>query len=94
MPHLPIEEQKWSIATRGGHYRGDTSPQHFGWGDAKVNIGCNIKQLCIHNWLNFLVIRHFFGSLQNAYLGEELNGFCIIKIQSFQLQGGLRPLTT
>jgi len=26
-----------NILTRGGDYRGDTStPQHFGWGDAKV----------------------------------------------------------
>jgi len=43
----------------------------------------------VRNWLNFLVIRHFSGSLQNAYLGEELKGFCIIKIQFlFSFRGG------
>jgi len=46
----------------------------------------------VRNWLNFLVIRHFSGSLQNAYLGEELKGFCIIKIQFlFSFRGGLCP---
>jgi len=42
--------------------------------------------------LDYWMIRHFCGSLQNAYLGEELKGFCIIKIQFlFSFRGGYVP---
>jgi len=45
----------------------------------------------IRNWLNFLVIRHFSGSLQNAYLGEELKGVVLSKFNLFSALGGLWP---
>jgi len=59
------------------------------------------RPLIAHLVKFFLVIRHFSGSLQNAYLDEELKGFCIIKIQflfSFRRAApgpgwGLRPPT-
>jgi len=35
---------------------------------------------------------HFCGSLQNAYLGEELKGFCIIKIRFLFSFRGAMPL--
>ena len=46
---------------------GGTYPPTFWLGNAKVNVPP-------------LVIRHFSDSVQNAYLSEELKGFCIIKI--------------
>ena len=53
----------------GGDYRGDggTRPQHFGWGRKG-----NCPPLIAH-------LAKLLG--QNAYLSEELKGFCIIKIQ-------------
>ena len=75
-------------ATTGGDYRGDTSPQHFGWGERK---GKCPPTDCQFSKIVFLVSRHFSGSLQNAYLGEELKGFCIIKIQFLFSFWGLCP---
>jgi len=46
---------------------------------------------CQFSKIVFLVSRHFSGSLQNAYLGEELKGFCIIKIQFLSASAGLCP---
>jgi len=44
------------------------------------------------NGLNFLVIRHFSGSLQNACLNEELKGLlCYQNSTFFQLQGATPP---
>ena len=78
-----------------GDYRGTGGtrpPNILVGGDAKVNV----PPLIAHLVKFFLVIRHFSGSLQNAYLGEELKGFCIIKIQFlFSFRGGCSsdPLT-
>ena len=44
------------------------------------------------NGLNFLVIGHFSGSLQNAYLSKELKVLlCYQNSMFFQLQGALTP---
>jgi len=75
---------------RGGDYRedgGHITPT-FWLGDTKVNV----PPLIAHLVKKILVIRHFSGSLQNAYLDEELKGFCIIKIQFlFSFRGALTP---
>ena len=42
--------------------------------------------------MDYWMIRHFSGSLQNAYLGEELKGFCVIKIQFIFSFTGAMPL--
>jgi len=77
---------------RGGDYKGDggTRPPNILVGG---RIGkCPPPTDCPFNKKIFLVIRHFSGLLQNAYLGEELNGFCIIKIQSlFSFRGAMPP---
>ena len=50
---------------------------------------------CPFSKKKFLIIRHFSGSLQNAYLGEELKGVLYYQNSiSFQLQGDYAPLTS
>jgi len=56
-----------------GRTGGETSPQHFGWGDAKVNVPPPLIA-------------------QNAYWGEKLQGFCIIKIHFLFSFRGAMPL--
>ena len=71
---------------KGGDYKGDgedTSPQHFGAGGAKVSVP---PPLIAH------LVKFLGHSLQNAYLGEELKGFCIIKIQFLFSFRGAVPL--
>ena len=72
------------IGNKGGDYRGDgkdTSPQHFGWGDAKVNVPPLIAHLvkflghifhldkldyCISGVTG--VSMHCFPQFRNAYI--------------------------
>jgi len=77
---------------RGGDYRGDGGtrpPPTFWLGGHKGK--CPPTDFPFSKNI-FLVIRHFSGSLQNAYLGEELKGFCIIKIQFLFSFRGAMPL--
>ena len=69
-----------SLQCRGGDYRetGATRPSNILVGDAKGKCPP-------------LVIRHFSGLLQNAYLSEESKGFYIIKIQFLFSFRGLCP---
>ena len=49
------------------------------------------KYTCLSLTGSHLALVHFSGSHQNAYLGEELKGFCIIKIQFLFSFRGLCP---
>ena len=59
-----------------------TSPNILVGGDAKVNVPPLIAHL----------VKFLGRSLQNAYLSEELKGFCIIKIQFLFSFRGVMPL--
>ena len=51
-----------------------------------------LNSVYLLNGLNFLVIRHYSGSLQNSYLSEELMGLlCYQNSIVFQLQGASPP---
>ena len=50
-----------------------------------------LNSVYLLNGLNFLAIRHISGSLQSAYLSEELKGLLCYQNSFFSASGGLRP---
>jgi len=74
------------LGLRGGDYRGTgghTRPPTFWLGGRK---GKCPPPLIAH------LVKFLGRSLQNAYLSEELKGFCIIKIQFLFSFRGVMPL--
>ena len=60
------------LLPRGGDYRGDTSPQHFGWGDAKVNVPPPL-------------IAHFVKFLGHIFHLDKLD-YCISGVTGVSMQ--------